>query len=566
METTKQKAPRVKKEHSGLWICGYYDTNNAWEIFADGAIFNGEGTKSFKDKINEIISCGDNVIHSVFLHPFNTISKLFETKSTKYSDTYQATVCEDNGLLKRKDTNWCLTNNRIKGNKVIYKNFSRFSQRQFEFGEHPAYTMANYLKDCFKSFGKEMRPQDWEYSYGYVSMGLFYDDELCECLTQDIYGHARNIWYTEWYNDLIRCNKAGLLDFTDTIREVFGSEYDIKSAYISHMLIDGHFPTSKLRRALGSNERVRKFNELMSIDWFFIHIPKDVKVPASFDGLFKDNETGDYGIEYYDYLTATECLGVSRDTFIEILKQDGVELYYCQGGWLNRKFRDRLKMFYDEKNSLDKNDPKRDVVKQILELVYGKGLQKHEFTTDGLCRHHWAQGRNYIQPHMAYHCTALQRYKMMSIIKKANGDVEYFDTDSIVGEGDRLKELINEDNKVAMCRNNFFYNDEKLDAGTWKDEYKEEVTQVILAPKQRIIFTKKGIITKVAGIRKNELMVNLNALLRKYNNDYDKLIDYLLINGIGEFIIRDYSFDVVNGFKTHYVSYANRYTDCNKKE
>lgn len=563
METTKQKAPRVKKEHSGLWICGYYGTNNAWEIFADGAIFNGEGTQSFKDKINEIISCGDNVIHSVFLHPFNTISKLFETKSTKYSDTYQATVSEEEGVLKRTGINWCLTNPRIKGNKVIYKNFKRFSQRQFEFGEHPAYTMASYLKNCFVSFGKEMRPQDWEYSYGYISMGLFYDDELCECLRQDIYAQARNIWYTSWYKDLTRCNNGGLLDLTDTIREVTGREYDGRSAYSGHMLIDGHYPMGKLKLALGSDERVRKFNEFVSIDWFFIHIPKDVKVPNSFV-IFQDKDTGDYGIEYYDYLTATECLGISRETFIEILKQEGVRLYYCSAGWLNQKFRERVKLFYDEKESLDKNDPKRDVVKQILELINGKGLQKHDFKTDGLCRHHWAQGRNYIQPHMAYHSIAAQRYRMMSIIKKAEGKVEYFDTDSISGEG--LEELIEEENKKIMCKNTFFYEDENLNAGTWKDEYKEEVTQVILAPKQRIIFTSKGIVTKVAGVDKNELMINLKHLLRRCNNDYDEVIDYLLDNGIGGFIIKEYSFDVVNGFKTHYVSYVNRYTECNKKE
>lgn len=558
METTKQKAPRVKKEHSGLWICGYYGTNNAWEIFADGAIFNGEGTQSFKDKINEIISCGDNVIHSVFLHPFNTISKLFETKSTKYSDTYQATVSEDKGMLKKTNVNWCLTNNRIKGNKVIYKNFSRFSQHKFEFGEHPAYTMASYLKDCFKSFGKEMRPQDWEYSYGYISMGLFYDDELCECLKQDIYSHGRNIWYTQWYNDLTRCNKGGLLNLDNTTREVFGSEYDGKSAYSGHMLIDGHFPTGKLKTALGSDERVRKFNELVSDDWwFFIHIPKDVKVPESFNRFFKDKETGDYGLEYYDYLSATECLGISKDTFIEILKQEGVRLYYCLDGWLNPKFCEKLKKFYDEKNSLDEHDPKRDVVKQILELIYGKGLQMYDFKTDGLCRHHWAQGRNYIQPHMAYHCTAAQRYRMMSIIKKANGDVKYHDTDCVVGEEKKLKKLIEEDNKRIMCENFLFYNDEKLDVGTWKNEYKEDVTQVILAPKQRIIFTKDEIVTKVAGIKKAELMANLNEILHEYDDNYDAVINYLLDNGIGEFFIRTYEFDVVNGYTTYIKTYAN---------
>lgn len=563
METTKQKAPRAKKEHSSLWICGYYGTDNAWEIFADGALFNGEGTKSFKDKINEITSCGDNVIHSVFLHPFNTISKLFETKSTKYSDTYQATVSEDKGVLKKTDINWCLTNPRFKSNKVIYKNFRRFSQHHFDFGEHPAYTMNSYLKDCFKSFDKEMRPQDWEYSYGYVSMGLFYDDELCECLTDDIFKHGRNIWYTKWYDDLTSCNKGGLLDLNNTIREVTGNEYDVKSAYISHMLIDGHFPTTKVRVALGCNQRVKKFNELVSSHWFFIHIPKEVKVPDSFF-IFQDTETGDYGIEYYDYLTATECLGISRDTFVEILKHEGVELYYCLGGWLNQQFRDRLKMFYDEKNSLDKNDPKRAVVKQILELVYGKGLQKHDFKTDGLCKHHWAQGRNYIMPHMAYHCTALQRYKMMTIIKKAKGKVEYFDTDSISGEG--LEELTEQDNKITMCRNKMYFDDEKLDAGTWKKEYKEDVTQVIVAPKQRIIFTKDGIVTKIAGIDKSVAMGNITLLLRKYNNDYNALINHLLQNGIGGFIVKEYSFDVVNGFKTYRVTYANRYTECNKKE
>ena len=424
---------KTNKEHSGLWICGYYGTNNAWEIFADGALFNGEGTKSFKDKINEIISCGDNVIHSVFLHPFNTISKLFETKSTKYSDTYQATLSEDKGVLKKTDINWCLTNNRIKGNKVIYKNFSRFSQHHFEFGEHPAYTMAIYLKDCFKDFNKEMRPQDWEYSYGYVSMGLFYDDELRECLKQDIYGHARNIWYTKWYEDLTRCNKGGLLDLTDDIRKVVGNEYDGRSAYIGHMLTDPLYPTSKLRASVFLHQREDRFNEILSHNWwFFIHIPKEVKVPESFR-LFRDNDTGDYGIEYYDYLTATQYLeGVSKETFIEIVKQDGVSLYYCQGGFLNQKFCDRVRLFYGEKESLEKGNPKRSVVKQILELINGKGLQKHEFKTDGLCRHHWAQGRNYIQPHMAYHSIAAQRYRMMSIINRADDKVEYFDTDCIV--------------------------------------------------------------------------------------------------------------------------------------
>ena len=206
-----------------------------------------------------------------------------------------------------------------------------------------------------------------------------------------------------------------------------------------------------------------------------------------------------------------------------------------------------------KKNSLDKNDPKRAVVKQILELIYGKGLQKHDFKTDGLCRHHWAQGRNYIQPHMAYHCTALQRYKMMTIIKKAGGDVENYDTDSITGQN--LESLIEEDNERIMCENTFYY-DEKLDIGTWEKEYEEDVTEVILAPKQRIIFTKKGIITKVAGIKKADLMANINALLREYNNDYNKVIDYLLVNGIDDFIITTYEFDVDNGFRTHYETYA----------
>lgn len=550
---------KTNKEHSGLWICGCYGANNAWEIFADGAIFNGKGTQSFKDKINEITACGDNVIHSVFIYPFNTISKLFETKSTKYSDTYQTIISEDKGIRnKQVDINWCLTNPRVKGNKVIYKDFERFSHQDFEFGENPAQTMANYLKNCFKDFNKEMRPQDWEYSFGYVSMGLFYDDELCECLKQDIYGHARNIWYKKWYDDLTRCNKGGLLDLTDNIRKVVGNEYDGKSAYSGHMLIDRHYPTSKLRASVFLNQREDLFNEILSHDWwFFIHIPKEVKVPESFR-LFRDNDTGDYGIEYYDYLTATECLaGVNKDTFIEIVKQESVSLYYCQGGFLNREFRDRVRLFYGEKDSLEKGNPKRSVVKQILELINGKGLQKHDFKTDGLCRHHWAQGRNYIQPHMAYHSIAAQRYRMMSILKRANGKIKYNDTDCIVGKSEELKKLIEEDNERIMCKNTGYY-DEKLDAGTWKKEYEEDVTQVILAPKQRIIFTKKGIITKVAGIRKNELMANLNALLRKYNNDYNKVIDYLLINGIDDFIITTYEFDVDNGYTIGHTRYGKR--------
>lgn len=545
--------------------CAYYKKDNTWTVLWGDEFNNGIGTESFKECLLSLINSCKNEQIKIFVNDVRTIGEVFKGKlfgEHRRGEHQKKVECIGKTLTTTKNGNITRLFNL---NVFINDNMKHY----FEEHECPALMMREYLEHI------NTNPFAIKYSLGYMSKRKFYAP-IRETLTEDIINSNRNIMTGDMYNHLKTGNRSGFLvnskEDADYIRSLgfdpIGitidnkiitngiDEYDLNSAYISTMISDWTFPVGQVYELDSKNEHIiEKFDKLTdSAKWFKIYIPENVSVDVRIAMLCGDTRNEGYGIEYYDYKALTEFCGMKKEDFHELLKEDGVCLYWCYAGRLHEAVRKRVAEYYDNKKNPEiKGTIYGDLAKQENELIYGKSLQDldFDFSEIKVVMGKLSDGINYMLPHMALHCTAAVRYRLMQACFENMETVTYYDTDSI--HGTDLEEYIEIDNSVNDFKN-AIAGFKGCTAGRWKTEQKNS-TEIIFAPKQRICLQDGEWTVRVCGIGRLHVEDHIRKL--KDLGYSDKMVlNYFYMNGFDEVIVPVYIFDPESGYNRIEMDYG----------
>lgn len=560
---------KVYKKNENDFRCAYYKRDNSWYIMWDGGEFdNGTGVESFKEHLlSHCNACKDEHV-KVFLNDIRVMKEVFsgkvygEHKRGEHSNKIQY-----QGMV---------LNTKKNGNKIDLCNLDMFINdgmvHFFEQSENPASLMIEYLTQL------DTNPFAIQKSLGYMVKKEFYAP-IREELQADTLAKHRNMWGGEdMYNHLRTGNKSGFL-VANKDDELYAGiqiknrqwrtgiqEYDLNSAYISAIISDDMFPVGKTYWAVNTDKNIVDIFKrcIENMRWFKIFVPAKTTINYKIHLFCKDEKTKDYGIEYYDYLALHDFWNVPDEYFYDLLKQEGVVLYFATGGRLHKKMRERTHEYYMAKSNPEiKGTLFGALAKQKNELIYGKSIQEITYKDFNTVLGRMTDGRNYMQPHMALHCTATVRYRLMKAWYNNADHVTYYDTDSI--HGYRLQEYIEIDNAV-----NDFYNAragfEGSTIGRWKCEQMNS-QELVFAPKQRICLNNGEFIVRVAGIGRKCIEEHIQGMKEK------GMTDRAILRHFDTFCfdlvpIPVYHFDVKHGWWSEVINYkefVERYGEYGEK-
>ena len=536
--------------------CAYYKNDNSWNVLWGDEFNSGTGIDSFKECLLSHFTTCKNEHIKVFMNNVIVIGTAFKGKFYgEHSRGEHAQKKEVLGMTLSTTKN---------GNKVELCNLNMFINdamiHYFEEDECPAVLMTDYLNHISNN------PFEIKKSLGYMSKKKFYGPIRNE-LQLDIIGSNRNLINETMYNHLKTGNRSGFLVNGKDDAEVFKKlgqstlgitidekiwtshvdEYDLNSAYISTIISDFMFPVGRVFYADNTDSNIEEIFErcLKEARWFKIYIPHNTKIDTRIATFCHDCRTNDYGVEYYDYKALVEFWGMTEEQFKKIIKKDGVVLYWANSGYVHKLVRDRTNEYYkNKKNPEIKGTIYGDLAKQENELIYGKALQDISFKDSNVLQGKLSDGINYLQPHMALHCTAAVRYRLMKAYFENMETVTYYDTDSI--HGTDLEEYIEVDNSINAF-NNAMAGFEGSTVGMWKTEQKDS-TEILFAPKQRLCLNNGEFIVRVCGIGRKCVEEHIRKL-KLLGLDNRMIMEHFYMNGFDDVMIPVYLFDPTKGFE-----------------
>lgn len=369
------------------------------------------------------------------------------------------------------------------------------------------------------------------------SKKMFYEP-IKDDLWEETKNNKHYTYDIDTYYDMCAANKSGMkkvVKSAEYYEDVL--MYDKKSAYPSVMINDNKFPIGKIKRCVTDCETALK-RCLAKKEW----------CKVVFDGfdehlgyLFYDEDTDKTALEYWDLWTYY-IINNNMDYIFEKLKTSGRVYTVQKTGYLSKVFRDRIMYMYEEKEKC--SGLKRFLVKTMLDMLYGKGLQKYQFKDKWEMQSHYrGRGDNYMCPEFSNHCAARTRYEMLKAVQSTIQ--AYFDTDGIKCKNTQsAKEYFEKQNEIILEANRASGYDTNI--GTWKYEGTAKKL-IVFRTKMYAYETDTEFEFKHAGMQKRDMQEFLD------NIQGDK-IDYLRLNGF-DFIQRKYYYndhEVLYGkLKTH---------------
>lgn len=459
-------------------IIFYNLISNTWELFLNGEIIKNKNTETLKRTLNEItknLKKEERII--CFINNLEYFADIFNGEITS----------------TRKDVEgnkFCCT---FETNNIEFRNYSQFHRIPY-LEEANVSEMYSFLKNLAKMIGKE-NINNCKHTVGFMTkqiMSFGIEDKILQ------FDYKNKKYYNslrEYEDQLIGC-KAGLLK---SIKGIHDDSFmiDIKSAYLSAFVQLDCFPIGRNLIYFGSSA----INEFLKNKWYHIVIETEETV-EEFEcrKFYKENEK--YGFYKFD----EELMQLDNVNFKKIvwdLYKRGAKITVYNSlhyGHLLTEYREKMVEMYNYKQQAKKG-PNRDAVKIITELIYGKGLQKHEFSSDEECIQYFKRPQNYIRPEYSMLVCSFVRLKLAKMILKLNGCF-YADTDGIETKFTQDKiTLIEEENKrIIELNKSLGFN---TNMGIWEIE-ETHAKCLIIGKKQRIYYSdNNNLEIKVAGINKS---------------------------------------------------------------
>lgn len=535
-DTMKSHKRTLSKERNiDLWyrkdvIClNYLPIEDVWHLYVNGETFEGTGLRFMFDALEELyIKCTEKEKNKeqiriiVFTNPLNLLCA-----PIKQLLKFENEVFLDNAYYE------------ISTNHIQFRNFMTISNTSIENLKlhYPNKTDMQLMVDSLLNFGSNIHKV--RYSLAHMTEKEFYKPILTESRQQ-----RGKIFYKslDIYNDCMTGSKAGLLakfsgketEYCWKIQENVKS-FDKKSAYPSVFVSDDKFPLGQVTRHEG-----RKLNWLDKClneqRWFKIVIKSDFPFKPWIDPFRDKRNKKTYAIEWYDYKSLNYILG---DNVIQEWLYDHDDEYIIltsdETGYMPEILRQRIIELYNIKETTkDKEDPERKRAKTMLDMLYGKGIQRlAPKDVKELNSYYFGRSQKVIMPQQSLHAVARVKYELTYLGTRCPDNTIAYDTDGIkftgYSYGDAIKNLnnaISEQNKKAGFGG--------CTIGMWEHEY---------TAKRFVQFKTKNycyedaetgeIIWKLAGVKKEQLEKFLRSI-----GDQDPM-EYIIKNGI-KFMLPSY--------------------------
>lgn len=381
----------------------------------------------------------------------------------------------------------------------------------------PDCSVTQAMEKYIESFGD---PKDVKCTLALQAQKKFYEpigDELWE----ERKALKKFYWDKQTYDDMMIGVKAGLLSHSKSTYFEDILMFDKRSAYPSVMVNDNKFPVGHII-SIGKGSSAIKINKLKQL------LKEDVwckvVVDCKLDGFprWHDSDAEKSGFEYWN-LKLFINIGVF-DKFIEELSQHDFRLYRSSmTDYLSFSFRKRIVEVYTEKEQEVKGTIQRHLKKTMLDMLYGKGLQKQEFTEIWQYQRDMRRKRKmcYMVPEFSNHCIARVEYEMFKAIRKT--DQVYFDTDGIKVKNTKeaIEYFENENKRILQANKDAGFD---TNIGTW--DFEGNCSRFLVFSPKVYVYEKDGKIeAKTAGLCEEYRELQLN------NIKGDKF-KYLRENGI----------------------------------
>ena len=385
------------------------------------------------------------------------------------------------------------------------------------------------------------------YSGAYMGEKMFFKPIYNQCRTD------RGLFYFDsikTYQCTSIGGKAGFFKHFDKDSEIAWkiqrniTSYDKKSAYQSAFLTDPMFPQGKTH--LVNTDLVKKIIKAYDKQlWFKICIEPD----APFTGLLSEFQTKhklSYGVEYYDFdIFIRTGLDQQLLEWINNNESKCCVLLSEKTDYMPIAFRERgFEVFQWKESIKDREDPDRIRLKFMLECLYGKGIQKHDFRTlQEVNDYYDKRNAKLIMPHQSMHAAATVRRELFTLVM-SDKDIISYDTDGVKtkSHNDIWIQAANKNIREINKKAGF----EGSNIGMWCEEwyasrFLQFATKVYAYDTS---FKKPDITWKLAGVPPQSIDKFLQDI-----GDKDPL-DYIIQNGYDFITPAEYLYDPSKGAYT----------------
>ena len=479
--------------------CAYIDfANNRSQMFKD----NGEFQEFDGFDLIKHIDCSDCV---VFVNNLKVLANLFPG-GKKYGENYKKLSLDRSDLLEY----YVKKENSKKNEHISFRSFSALIGMEAieclnDMFPNTAIPVAMY--EYLKRFGE---PHKIRHTLASNTKKIFYapiKDELWEETKEN-----KHYYYDfETYKHMYAGNKAGILSKHEFKTFSGMLSFDKHSAFPSILINCDMFPIGKVTKSKPSYQLAKAhiIDALNNREWI------KVIINAKINGLFS----------WYDMdqkVTALDIANIASiyklgmiDVLFDAIKNNDFIIYRTQKqGYVAKAFRDRLVDAYAKKAVLKKGTFERFLEKTMLDMLYGKGIQDHDFQDiEEVQKHFRGRGDNYMDPAWSNLLRGMVEYEIICAVVD-NGytfaDV-YADTDGIkLPDTPQVREYFKKQNERIIEANRRSGYD--IDIGIWDLEAEIEELYVI-KPKIYCFNTKNHEFEcKHAGVRQCDIDTIFNKL------------------------------------------------------
>ena len=530
------KDSRNNCEYNRDLICLWLSEQGNWELKVNEELVSGNGYNELGVVLKELIKLKEKghrkqsvrrlVIWTNRLGLFrNAIILAMNTEDLK----------EDN--IKNFKQKMLIS---IKNDDIEFRNFDAIAgqkierlQKNYRYNGSEVENMITYIKS--------QPQQNWthfKWTSAHCFEALFYkrlNSELNEEQKNKIKYEIATRQNNEIYNEFIyKGGKAGIIWISKAAhrKEWKNIEsWDISQAYGGQFVRAKDFPLGQIYTTKKPKEEVMKEN------WYAFAFEFDHKVapPVEWIKIFP------HGDKWYCLLTkpdfdAMQLMGARFNERPRIKYQ-----FLCKNiGYLDYNVRRVINDIYTERQELkSKGDTSENFLKQMNEVIYGKGLQERE------------KNFRYFCPQISYHALAKTRYELILMISQISAPVAC-DSDCIkfcstYSNDNRVFESRSKEIKAALKEAGF--PDAKI--GTWKHE--GLYGRFIQFEKKVYAYEDEDgkLVCKFAGCNKE----SLNKWLENCG-DMNGLLSSLKIPG--GVVFKNLQFDLIGNFwvETKYLDYS----------
>lgn len=496
------KDPHKKnQEFTRDLICLWLGENSQWEIKVNGELVKGTGQKELGKILKQLIELKERAHRKKSIRRLviwtNRLAMFYKVLNLALNETLHERTTKN---FRQELLLW------VSNDHIEFRNFDVVAGENAKRIKQTFGYEGNEV-DAMESYINAQEDHNWSrfrWTAAHCFEAQFYkrlnrrlNDEEKKAINYEIITRKDNYLYNEF---IYSGGKAGVIWVDqDNKRKILENviSYDISQAYGGQFVRANDFPLGTI-----CNTKMAK-EEVMKQKWYAFAFEFDHKVtpPVPWIEVFERNG------KWYCLITKPDldCMRLMGAKFEE---QPRIKYQFiCKNvGYLNIKVRKLINDLYNERQKLKADGDKTEkFLKQMNEVIYGKGLQNRTKQKDENGDEKETVNFRYFCPQISYHALAKTRLELITMMSRLQERLVACDSDSIkvVNHSfakflfDTRNDEIREELKAAGFSN--------TKIGTWK--YEGTYDRFVQFEKKVYAYEIDGELTcKFAGCNKEQLI------------------------------------------------------------